>query len=123
SMYPTVNALLGTWQLMVAERVETVDVTDHVQSLVADPELVERCFERSFWQEEIGVTLVELSGADGDILPVRAYWDPGSQDPGIGVNPLRYRGTLWYMLPDVLGSVALSARIPSVRRAIRMLPV
>ncbi len=123
SMYPTVNALLGTWRLMVAERVDPVDVTDKTRKLLADPRVIERCFERSFWREEIGVTLVELGGADGDILPVRAYWDPESRDPGIGVNPLTYRGTLWYVLPDVLASLALSGRVPDMGRAVRLVPV
>ena len=123
SMYPTVNALLGTWRLMVAERVDAVDATDEVRDLLADKHVVDRCFDRPFWHDQIGVTLVELAGADGDILPVRAYWDPDAQDPGIGVNPLRYRGTLWYMLPDVIASVALSECVPDVARAIRLLPV
>jgi hypothetical protein len=122
SMYPTVNALLGAWRLMVAERIDTVDATDEVRDLLADRHVVDRCFDRSFWHDEIGVTLVELAGSDGDVLPVRAYWDPDAQDPGIGVNPLRYRGTLWYMLPDVIASVALSERVPDVARAIRLLP-
>jgi len=41
SMYPTVNALLGTWRLMVAERIDTVDATDNVRSLLADPRVVD----------------------------------------------------------------------------------
>lgn len=122
SMYPTVNALLGTWRFMVADRIDAIDVSDEVRGLLADPLMVDRCFDRSFWQDEIGVTLVELAGANEDILPVRAYWDPDAQDPGIGVNPLRYRGTLWYMLPDVIASVALSERVPDVARAIRLVP-
>lgn len=122
SMYPTVNALLGTWRLMAARSIDPVDVTDAVRTLLADPDVIDRCFDRSFWREEIGVTLVELAGADGDILPIRAYWDPDAQDPGIGVNPLTYRGTLWYMLPDVIASVALSDRVPDIARAIRLIP-
>src|SRR5206468_1905081 len=121
-MYPTVNALLGTWRLMIAESIDEIDVTDRVRDLRVADDLLDRCFRRRFWREEIGVTLVELARADGDILPVRAYWDPGGQDPGIGVNPLGYHGTCWYMLPDVIGSRALGGPIPSVLRAIRLDP-
>ena len=93
SMYPTVNALLGTWRLMVAERIDTVDATDAVRDRLADRHVVDRCFDRSFWHDEIGVTLVELASAEGDILPVRAYWDPEAALPvESSAAPV---GTMW----------------------------
>lgn len=72
SMYPTVNALLGTRRLMVAEHIDEIDVTDRVRELVASDDLLDRCFRPAFWRDEIGVTLMELAGANGDVLPVRA---------------------------------------------------
>ena len=37
------------------------------------------------------------------------------------MNPLTYRGRLWYMLPDVIASVLVTPRkAPTVRRAMRL---
>ena len=120
SMYPTVNALLGTWQLLTAARLRSVSVTRDVREILEAPDLFERCFDRSFWEGEIGVTLVEIEDPSEQILPARAYWNPNGLDPGIGVNSLTYDGRLWYMLPDLIASVILCDRVPKVRRAIRL---
>jgi len=122
SMYPTVQALLGTWSIVAADRVVTEDATETVRELLARADLFQRCFERPFWSESVGVTLVEFEDPDGSVLPVRGYYDADSPDPGIGVNPLIYRGRLWYMLPDLIASVLLTpgGKAPTVRRAIRL---
>jgi hypothetical protein len=105
SMYPLVNALLGTWRLLRAERLEEEDVTAQVRELLSEPDLLDRCLQRELWTQA-GVTLVEIQ-PDNDILPARATYQPDDdQDLGIGVNPLTYHGTLWYALPDVTDHTA-----------------
>jgi hypothetical protein len=120
SMYPTVNALMGTWDLLTARRIETTDATKAVRRLLSGPDLLDRCFQRAFWTEL--VCLVEID-PDGDVLPVRAAYDPASLDFGIGVNPLRSAGSAWYTLADVVASALLTGRVPKIRRAVRLRPV
>jgi hypothetical protein len=129
SMYPTVNALLGTWSLLAATRVVVEDVTPEVRSVLNRKDLRQRCFDPRFWRDHIGVTLVELDHPSGEVLPIRAYYDAESADPGIGINPLRYEGRLWYALPDVIASTFLSPDelgahsgqvVRTVKRALRL---
>jgi hypothetical protein len=126
SMYPSVNALLGTWELLCAERLSVVDATDAVRRLLDDRKLLERCLTQELWRE-LGVTLVELE-PEGDLLPVRARYDPDSDDYGIGLTPFSYKGRLWYALPDVVAAVILSpleygsAKVPRIVRALRLEP-
>ncbi len=123
SMYPLGHANLGTWHLLTARAICAVDVRDAVRRILAREDLLERCLDRRFWRRSIGVTLVELEDVAGSILPVRAAYDPYATHPGIGVNPLSYKGRLWYMLPDVIASVMLSGVAPRVRRAVRLVGV
>lgn len=118
SMYPAINELLGTWQLLRADRARTVGVTDEVRALLNDGNLLERCLTRELWRQA-GVTLVEIE-PDMDILPVRANYQPDSDDLGIGLNPLSYDGRLWYALPDVIAATILGHRPPRVTHAIRL---
>src|SRR5207249_1647015 len=74
SMYPSVNALLGTWELLRAERLEVVDACESVRELLARPDLLGRCLQPPLWRD-VGVTLVELE-PDGDLLPTRARYNP-----------------------------------------------
>jgi hypothetical protein len=119
-MYSSVHANLGTWEILRAEWIETVDATADVCATLADPQLLERCYERHFWRA-MGVTLVELE-PDGDILPARANYDPDSPEYGIGINPLRSHGRLWYALPDAVAAgpkLAANADFPGRRRGQR----
>jgi hypothetical protein len=120
SMYPLVNALIGSSELLTSEWLEVVDVTITVTATLGRSDVLERCLQPHFWRDELGVTLVELDGLEDQVLPVRAPWDPDSIDPGIGVNPLTYDGRLWYMVQDVIASVLLTGRVPTVRRAFRL---
>jgi len=58
---------------------------------------------------------------DGDVVPVRA--DYRQEDWSIGVNPLHSEQPLWYTLPDLIASVLLTGRVPTIVRALRFVPV
>jgi hypothetical protein len=122
SMYPSVNALLGTRSLLTAERIHVQDATDDVRTMLGNPGLVDWCLQPNAWSE-IGVTLVEVE-PNGAVLPVRAKYDPASGDFGIGVNPFQLDdGAVWYALPDVIAAAILdptAARALTVRRALRL---
>jgi hypothetical protein len=137
SMYPAQNALLGTWDVLTANRLELVDVTEQVRSLVADPGLFDRLHDRDTWRDDVGVTFVQLADIDGAILPVRARYEPRHRPatdhvPGrpvtgnlnIGVNPLHYQGgTLTYTLPDVLAATLFGPAAFTIVKATRIRPV
>jgi hypothetical protein len=119
SMYPAVNALIGTWDILRAEHVGIADATSWTRELLDTPRLLARCLTPELWRE-IGVTLVEIE-PDGDILPVRATYNRDSPELGIGVNPLHYEGRLWYALPDVIAATLLGGdKPPKIARAIRL---
>jgi hypothetical protein len=128
SMYPTCNALMGTWSLVTAKRIDTADATDDVRQLLAAPDLVDRCYNPATWKRF--VCLVEVE-PDGEVFPVRAMYikEPTQQDArekrsddfGIGVNPYR-TDSAWYSLGDVVASTILTGRPPKIRRAIRLIP-
>lgn len=122
SMYPAVNALLGTWPVLTADRLEPTDVTEDVRALVAAHDLTERLFDPATWREDVGITLVQLDHPRGVILPVRAGYDPGARDYGIAVIPLTYDGQLWYTLPDVLAAAILAEAPVAISRALRLIP-
>jgi hypothetical protein len=119
SMYPTVNALMGLWDFLTAERIEVVDDTERVQRLL-DGITLEDCFEQETWREF--PVLVQLQ-PEGDILPGRAQYDGAGSAWQIGVNPLHADVALWYALPDAVAAKLLTGRAPRVLRALRLVPV
>lgn len=122
SMYPTVDSLMGLWEMLVAERVEVVEETEATREFV-EGVTFEALFDPAIWERF--PVLVEVQ-PDSDVLPVRAAyeWD-GEGEPGgwqIGVNPLTSDRPMWYALPDVLASKVLTGKAPKVLRAVRLVP-
>ncbi len=109
SMYPTVNALMGSWRLITARRIDLVDATSRVRRLLCVTRPVRTLLRPALWPQLL--CLVEIE-PDGDLLPVRAAYDPASPDYGIGLNPYRYAGTAWYALADLVASVVLTGQCP-----------
>jgi hypothetical protein len=118
SMYPTVNALMGLWDLLTAERIEVVDATKDVRTLLVGL-TPQRVLDPAFWRSVVG--FVQLHPA-GDVLPVRAPYDasPGFQ---IGVNHLTSREPLWVSIPDIIQAALLATAVPDIIRAVRLVPV
>lgn len=117
SMYPTVDALLGLWDHVTAESINTVEVTDEVNRLLGLI-TIEDCFAPALWPELVVIAQVV---PDGDVLPVRAGYR--EEDWSIGVNPLHSQQPLWYTLPDLIAATLLTGRAPTITRALRFVPV
>lgn len=124
SMYPTVNTLMGLWQLFIASRIDVVDATEEIRRFVSGVKL-DDLFDQTTWKRLTG--FVQLI-PDDDILPARAPYDPVAKDLQVGVNHIGLASCtkpqeLWYSLPDVVASVLLTRRIPRINRAILLKPV
>jgi len=121
SMYPTVNCLMGLWRFVTAERIQVIEqcgaeVETWLKQLTA-----EKLFDLATWKELTGFVQIL---PDGDVLPARAKYNPGTNDWQVGVNHLYGEpGTpLWFSLPDVAASVILTGRVPKIVDAFRIEP-
>jgi len=115
SMYPTVNALLGLWALLTAERIDVIDATDDVRRLLADITL-DGAFDPTVWPQFVGFALIQPYD---DVLPARLSYD-GTGNPQIGVNRVTTDEPVWWSIPDAIASALLTGRAPEVRSAIRL---
>ena len=114
SQYPTVNELLGNWEILTAESVTFPDATDEIRELLSRVTL-ERCFDRKFW---LKFRFFALVCPDNDILPVRTVYNGTTQN--IGINYLTSKEPLWFAGPDIIASILLTGKIPYIEKAIRV---
>jgi hypothetical protein len=114
SQYPTVNELLGNWEILTAESVNFPDATDEIQKLTSRVTL-ERCFDRKFWSKFRFFALVR---PDNDILPARTVYNGTTQN--IGINYLTSKEPIWFAGPDIIASILLTGKIPHIEKAIRV---
>jgi hypothetical protein len=114
SQYPTVNELLGNWEVLTAESVTFPDATDEIRKLLSRVTL-ERCFDRRFWSKFRFFALVR---PDNDILPVRTVYNGTTQN--IGINHLTSKEALWFAGPDIIASILLTGKVPHIEKAIRV---
>lgn len=116
SMYPTVNTLLGLWDVLTCENVDIVDATDDVQKLLESVTLGE-CFNTAIWRRFMGIAKIT---PNEDILPARARYN--GRTWSIGVNYTLSDDEYWYAIPDLIASVLLSGRVPKVCQALMFVP-
>jgi hypothetical protein len=117
SEYPSVDALLGIWNILTAERLMTEDATEDVRALLARVTL-DDLFQPAFWKQ---LNFYARIVPEADILPVRSVYDNKSGTCNIGLNALHWKQPMWVAGPD-LSSVLLSGRSPNIQEAIRLLP-
>ena len=122
SMYPTVNALMGLWNYVIAEEISVVPVTvseidDFLRTITP-----ERLFDPKTWTQLPAFARVI---PNRDILPTRAKYSLESNDYQVGLNHLYANSNnpndgLWFALPDLVASVILTGRIPQIVDAFRI---
>ena len=116
SMYPTVQTNMGLWELLRAKKIEAVEVTKEIQTLL-DRVSVEDVIRPEFWRKlRVFVQVVP----QGDVLPVRAQYQ--GSEWNLAVNSLVADVPLWYALPDLIASKLLTGRAPRIKQAFRMVP-
>jgi len=118
SEYPSVDALLGIWDVLTAERLTIDDPTEYVRALLAKVTL-DDLFQPAFWKQ---LNFYARIIPEGDILPVRSVYDSKSGTCNIGLNALHWKQPTWVAGPDLIASVLWSGRIPNVREAFRIVP-
>jgi hypothetical protein len=118
SQYATVNALMRLQDVLLAKEVSTRHVTAEVRELLESPNLMERLQDPATWPG-LG-RFVKLLPQD-NILPVRADY-AGNGVSNIGLNHLTSDIPLWYTLADVISSVLLTSKVPTILEAIELAP-
>ncbi len=116
SQYPTVNALLGNWDVLTANSVRFENCTKEVRKMLRSVKL-EDTFDPTFWRE---LSFFALTLPDEDILPVRTVYNGRTQN--IGVNYLTSKEPIWFAGPDLVASALLTGKAPRIIKAIRMVP-
>jgi hypothetical protein len=119
SMYPTVNVLMKLWGLHIAERVDVIDATTEVRTLLAGLR-IETVFDPTSWPAYAFYAKIVASD---DIMPVRAQYGDDDKSYSIGLNHFTADNPLWYAGPDVIASTLLTGRPPRVLEAFRLVPV
>ncbi len=114
SQYPSVNALLGNWDVLTAKGVRFEDCTKEASRMLRDLTL-EDTLNPAFWKRLSFFALIE---PEDDILPVRTLFN--GRTTNIGLNYLTSNKSIWYAGPDVVGDVLLARKVPKIVRAIRM---
>jgi hypothetical protein len=117
SQYPTVNELLGNWEMLIAEHISFEETTDEVREFLHQITL-EKCFDPRLWRDFKFFALVK---PEEDILPVRTLYNDVTQN--IGINYLTSRKPIWYAGPDLISAIILSdGKVPQIEKAYRVVP-
>jgi hypothetical protein len=120
SQYPTVNALLGNWNVLTSSSVRFVDSTATIRKLLSSVTL-EDTFDLSFWKQ---LSFFALVKPQGDIVPIRTVYEgtTRTKTQNIGLNYLTSDKPVWYAGPDLIASKLLTGRAPKLLKALRMVP-
>ncbi len=118
SMYPSITMLLGIWDFIIADGVETETVTDEIRGLLENIDL-NTLQIREKWKQFVVMVQVQ---PDEDILPVRMDYKGDKTTFNVGINKLTSKEPLWYALPDVIASKLQSGKSPKILKAIRFVP-
>jgi hypothetical protein len=116
SQYPTVNTLLDNWKILTAKTVSFKDATTDVRKFLSTVTL-DHLFNPATWKK---LSFFALVHPDRDILPIRTVYNGITQN--IGINELTSNQPIWFAGPDIVKSAILTARVPHIEKAIRMVP-
>jgi hypothetical protein len=117
SEYPSVDALLGIWNILTAQRLDIVDATDEIRTFLKSV-TPDSLFDPSLWKK---LNFYGCVIPEGDVVPVRSMYDSKSGSCNIGLNELHWKQGLWLAGPDLI-SIVLNGRQPNVQKAFRVVP-
>ena len=118
SQYPTVNALLGNWNVLTSASVHFMNCTANAKKLLSQAKLPDT-FDPSFWKK---LSFFALVKPEDDILPIRTVYAESGRTQNIGLNYLSSQKPIWYAGPDLIASKILTGKPPRILRAIAVAP-
>jgi hypothetical protein len=118
SQYPTVNALLGNWNVLRSASVRFVKCTAKAKKLLTQTNL-DDTFGRALWKQ---LSFFARVKPRGDILPVRTIYSDTGQTQNIGLNYLSSEKSIWYAGPDLIASKILTGKTPHILEAFKIVP-
>jgi hypothetical protein len=110
SQYPTVNALMRLQDLLLAERIDIVRDVDAARHFLEGVELADLQRQET-WQTLRGIVKI---APNRDRFPVRAEYDPRSDDANIGLSVITEGPATWYTIADAVASKLLTGRTPEI---------
>lgn len=116
SNYPTVNALLGNWDVLTARSVSFEDVTSEIRAWLPTLTLND-LFNRDVWRK---LSFFAHVRPNDDLLPVRAVYN--GETKNIGLEHLTSDKPIWIAGPDLMVAVILGKKPPHIIEALRMVP-
>jgi len=116
SQYPTGNALLDNFGVLTAESVSLEDCSNEVCRMLGRTKL-DDTFKPNFWKK---LSFFALVVPEEDVFPVRTVYNGRTQN--IGLNYLSSKQPIWFAGPDVIASCLLANKVPTIVKAIRMIP-
>ena len=121
STYPTLFSLMGMYQFLSAEKIETSETTWHTQKFL-DEITLQDISQKDTWKQLATICKVVPDGSM--IVPVRSGYG-SKKTQNIGVNYLKSTdGTsLWYTVSDLIASKLLTGHTPTIEKAITFHPV
>ena len=118
SQYPTVNALLGNWNVLRSASVRFGSCTARARKLLSKT-LLDDTFDSAFWKQ---LSFFALVKPQSDILPVRTIYSDTGKTQNIGLNYLSSEKPIWYAAPDLIVSKILTGKTPRILKALEMVP-
>jgi hypothetical protein len=118
SQYPTVDALLGNWNVLTSASVRFVNRTAKAKKLLSQTNL-DDTFDRALWKQ---LNFFALVKPQADILPVRTVYGDTGKTQNIGLNYLSSEEPIWYAGPDLIASKILTGKTPRILKALEMVP-
>ena len=124
SQYPSVNALMGLQEMLLAERIEIDRGEKHLAKVRAflDGITLKDLQKPQTWRHPLMRTIVRIVPS-GDILPVRTEYEPGGDATNIGVNIVESGLPVWHTLADAIASKLLTGRAPAIDDAVTLIPI
>jgi DNA polymerase type B, organellar and viral len=118
SQYPTVNALMGNWNVLTSSSVRFRNCTARARQLLGRTQ-VDDTFDPALWKQMNFFALVK---PQSDLLPIRTVYGETGRTKNIGLNYLSSETPIWYAAPDLIASKILNGKAPHIVRAIELIP-
>jgi hypothetical protein len=115
---------MGLWRFVTSQEIRVVEHCQAEIETFLRRLLPDDLFKPETWKQLTGFVKVL---PDGDILPTRGRYSAQTNDWQVAVNYVHAESSdsskaLWYSLPDIVASVLLSGRVPTIIDAFRIEP-